>query len=318
MIPRLALLSFLFFFTCLAGSLAQAAPSKSKSTTTVVDVFDANRNWVASFTKGASTVLLAGPTRTFTESTAPYPVTHAFWVRTLPSPFVRRVDKAWLEMALAANHAGLPDILDNAMQYVEGAPPVLDGTLQIAGDASYGPLLPDGTRQEGSDFNDYLGLTWPYPDGRLDPPEPAQFGCLDCSGFMRMVWGYRHSFVGSGYADSIPLCLDPLADGSALPRRSFEMCAYAPGVLVIPNSGKQVTNFAPLMPGDLVFFDASSDDGSQIDHVGMYLGLDAAGNYRFVSSRKSIDGPTLGDYRGASILDGSGLYARGFRAARRL
>jgi hypothetical protein len=35
-------------------------------------------------------------------------------------------------------------------------------------------------------------------------------------------------------------------------------------------------------------------------------------------SRKSIDGPTLGDYSGKSILNGAGLYATAFRASRRL
>jgi cell wall-associated NlpC family hydrolase len=73
-----------------------------------------------------------------------------------------------------------------------------------------------------------------------------------------------------------------------------------------------------LSPGDLVFFDAATNDGTQIDHVGMYLGTDEGGNYRFVSSRKSINGPTMGDYSGKSILNGSGLYATSFRAARRL
>jgi hypothetical protein len=68
----------------------------------------------------------------------------------------------------------------------------------------------------------------------------------------------------------------------------------------------------------LVFFDAAADDGKQIDHVGIYLGRDAGGNHRFVSSRKSINGPTLGDYNGRSILNGTGLYAKAFRAARRL
>jgi hypothetical protein len=67
-----------------------------------------------------------------------------------------------------------------------------------------------------------------------------------------------------------------------------------------------------------VFFDADPGDGARIDHVGIYLGVDAGGRHRFVSSRKGINGPTLGDYRGASLLDGAGLYARAFRASRRL
>jgi cell wall-associated NlpC family hydrolase len=283
-----------------------------------VDVCDGSRQWIATFTKGASTVVLAGPTRTFNERTAASSVTHPFWVRTLPEPFSGTVDYRWLKAALAANQAGVPDIFEIAMEYIEGAPPIMDGDLQTGGDAAYGPLLADGTREEGSDFNDYLGVNWSYPSGQVDAQELDQFGSLDCSGFMRMVWGFRHSFEGSGYVDAIPLCLAPIAERTGLPRRSFEICTSGPGILVIPNSGTQVTDFAPLMPGDLVFFDASTNDGTQIDHVGMYLGVDAAGKHRFISSRKSINGPTLGDYAGASILEGTGLYARSFRAARRL
>ena len=55
--------------------------------------------------------------------------------------------------------------------------------------------------------------------------------------------------------------------------------------------------------------------------VGLFLGVDSAGYHRFISSRKSINGPTLGDYKGRSILEpvnGTGLYAHAFRAVRRL
>jgi hypothetical protein len=52
--------------------------------------------------------------------------------------------------------------------------------------------------------------------------------------------------------------------------------------------------------------------------VGIYLGRDTGGNYRFLSSRKSINGPILGDYNGKSVLNGTGTYARAFRAARRV
>jgi hypothetical protein len=73
-----------------------------------------------------------------------------------------------------------------------------------------------------------------------------------------------------------------------------------------------------LQTGDLVFFDADPSDDPAIDHVGMFLGRDEAGRSRFISSRKSPNGPTLGDVHGASLLDGTGLYARSFRSARRL
>jgi len=50
----------------------------------------------------------------------------------------------------------------------------------------------------------------------------------------------------------------------------------------------------------------------------MYLGVDSGGHHRFVSSRKTANGPTLGDLGGKSLLDGTGHYAVSFRAARRL
>ena len=67
-----------------------------------------------------------------------------------------------------------------------------------------------------------------------------------------------------------------------------------------------------------MFFDVEDNDGDRIDHVGMYLGVDIAGARRFISSRKTANGPTLADTGGRSILNGTGTFARGFRAARRL
>ena len=213
------------------------------------------------------------------------------------------MDESWLERSLADR---TPDVLARAAQYLEGAPAVFDSSgLQIAGDADYGPLQSDGTRQEGSDFNDYLGVPWTY-GAYVDQPESAQFHSLDCSGYMRMVWGYR---------TGLPLTLAP---NGGIPRRAFEMLDGAPGVVTIPNKGSQATADGRLSPGDLVFFDAATDDGAQIDHVGMYLGVDSGGRHRFISSRKTVNGPTLGDVGGKSLLDGTGFYATRFRAARRL
>ena len=84
-----------------------------------------------------------------------------------------------------------------------------------------------------------------------------------------------------------------------------------------PDQGTQVTDLGGLLPGDLVFFDASTDDGAQIDHVGIFVGQDQAGHYRFISSRKTPNGPTLGDLGARSVLDGTGFYAAAFRAVRR-
>ena len=272
--------------------------------------------WAGTLTLGASTVTLAGPSRTFAEETTPHTVSHSTWVRTLPAPFDGEVDLAWLAEALTANETGVPDILTLAMQYTHGAPAIFDGNMQIAGESAYGPTK-DGKRQEGSDFSDYLGVTWNYPGGISDPPEHGQFRCLDCSGFIRMIWGFRHSLEGRGHVDCIPLGLAPSPDRSAIPRRANEIYGSSPGVIVIENAGSPVEDAALLGAGDLVFFDADEEDGPRLDHVGMYLGLDDGENARFISSRKTRNGPTLGDVAGASILNGNGLYARSFRAARR-
>lgn len=278
---------------------------------------------VAVFTPGCYTVTLAGPSRTFSETfvrdgqTRTVSVTHGTWVRAAPGPVDAVIDERWLSLALAANEAETPDALALAMEYVKDAPAVFEGDLQFAGDASYGPLLPDGTRDEGSDFNDYLGLPWLYPTEPRDRPEATQKRCLDCSGFMRMVWGYRLALPGSGYPGALPLSVRPRG-GSTLPRRAFEMAADAPGLVLVPDQGVQVTDFGALDVGDLVFFDVETNDGTQLDHVGMYLGIDADGHRRFISSRKTADGPTLGDVGGRSVLDGHGTFAEAFRAVRRL
>jgi len=135
---------------------------------------------------------------------------------------------------------------------------------------------------------------------------------------MRMVWGYRHNFSSSDYADAIPLSLKIKPDINTIPRRACQICLGAPGITIVPNGGVIVSEFSKLGIGDLVFFDADEDDCSTIDHVGMFMGLDTADKHRFISSRKSINGPTMSDFRGKSVLEGTGLYAQSFRAVRRL
>jgi hypothetical protein len=125
-------------------------------------------------TNGAYTVTLAGPVRTFSEPTAAQTVTHAVWVRTLPAPFDGKVNTPWLTHALKANKKAVPDVLAIAMQYIAKAPAIFEDDLQIAGDAFYGPLK-DGKREERSDFNDYLGVEWMYPE-KVDKPEKRRPG----------------------------------------------------------------------------------------------------------------------------------------------
>ncbi|WP_119299965.1 C40 family peptidase [Dongia deserti] len=123
---------------------------------------------------------------------------------------------------------------------------------------------------------------------------------MDCSGYVRMVYGYRSKMA---------LCRAPRDDHAAIPRRAHEMASHAPGVRVPRDEA---------VPGDLMFFNTDADDGPRIDHVGIYLGCDTKGHRRFLSSRKRADGPTMGDTGGKSILDGDGLYANAFCEARRL
>lgn len=265
-------------------------------------VKDSSGTLLATYTDGSRSVVLTGPARTFAESTTSATVRTTSWVRLLPSPSQGQVDTAWLASALVDRS---PDVLTTAVQYVTGAPTTTttDGSL-LSSDASYGPLV-DGSRQEGSDWNDYLQVGATY-DGTTDSPEPSQAGSLDCSGFVRMVFGRR-----SGY----PMALTP--DGVRLPRRAVQMHSAGPGTLVL-DSPTRPTSLSSLLAGDLVLFDASTDDGTLVDHVGIYLGKDSAGHPRFVSSRKTVDGPTMGDVGGRSTLSGTGLYATSLRAVRRL
>jgi hypothetical protein len=101
-------------------------------------------------------VTLSDGERTFTEPNAKDPVISRVWVRLLPAPFNGIVDENWLSHVLD-DHS--PDILAIAMQYIAGARPITDSNgLQFAGNASYGPVAADDTREEGGDFNDYLGI----------------------------------------------------------------------------------------------------------------------------------------------------------------
>lgn len=305
---RLARTSFVMVVVVAASLLGLSSPTsaatKEVTSGSVTTVTDAG-GWSATFTRGARTVTVRGPQRTLGEPGVSPTVTSNIWVRILPKAFAGSVNYSWLKKAQADRS---PDVLATALQYVAQAPAIRDSTgLQIAGDAQYGPLQVDGTRAEGSDFNDYLGVSWTYPTG-TDKPEPDQFRSLDCSGFVRMIFGYRLQ---------MPLNIVPDA-GVSIPRRAFEVAAQAPGKVMVANSGTQAAVTNNIRPGDLVFFDAATDDGTQIDHVGIYLGLDNSGDARFISSRKTPNGPTLGDQGAVSTISGTGFYARAFRMDRRL
>src|SRR4029453_6051410 len=161
----------------------------------------------------------------------------------------------------------------------------------------------------------YSHLTVPV----IDSPEASQQSCLDCSGFVRIVFGYH---LG------IPMSLQEVADlnGLNLPRRSVQIASGGPGILIAEASGAPPT-LTGLQIGDVVAVkaetadDHSCEDADDVeendDHVGIYVGRDPAGNDLFISSRKTANGPTIGSLGGPSYLNGEGFLAVALRRIRR-
>ncbi|MCF1594590.1 C40 family peptidase [Streptomyces muensis] len=240
-------------------------------------------------------------------------ITHSTWVRLLPEPF----DGTWtaaLEQRIRA-WAGdtSPDALTYSSMYRPFAPPVTDPARQnrqVLGESGYSELLDTGLREVGADFHEYMGLPWTFPSGEsAQTPDPKWVRHLDCSGFVRMVYGYH---LG------VPMSLDPdPAHPGFLPRTSQQQAAAGPGIIVA-----RTTDTPPpldaLRIGDLLFWN-DPDDGA-VSHTGIYMGRDQHGKHRFVSSRKTPNGPTIADIGGKSIIDGtaSDLYTDQLRVIRRL
>lgn len=275
---------------------------------------------VATFTDGARTAVLTGPGRTFAEPrTTDAEVVTNSWVRLLPQAWARGAEqsdwfKTWLKSRLGSRD---PDILATAFDYIAGAPARTTAAgVTYSGAAHYGPDVPGDfgpAREEkgrmGSDFYDYLGLPWTFPDGVTRRPEKDRRRSVDCSGYVRLVYGYRSGLLLNS-RDS--------PAGSGL-QRTADAIAHGPlGIPVIPLADRSPDIIQGLQPGDLVFFRTRELAGGRIGHIGIYLGLDTADHPRFISSRKNANGPTMGDKGGTSRLDGDGYYAQGLRGARRL
>jgi cell wall-associated NlpC family hydrolase len=250
----------------------------------------------------------------------PPTVTHGDWVRVLPEPF----DGTWTTQLeqMIRGWAGscAPDVLAHAAMFLGGAPAVTAGAgpaqgKQVLGEAGYGYLDPQGYRYEGADFHEYMNVGWTFPDGTYTGPSSKQVGNLDCSGYTRMVYGYHMG---------VPLAAGADTSGDRIPRKSRDIADHAPGVLVDRTDGTAPPAATLLQPGDLVLFNADSGDDDAatgtvtVDHVGIYLGKDAAGKRRFFSSRKTVNGPTMSDLGGASLLDGTGTYATRLHTVRRI
>ncbi|MEY9848748.1 cell wall-associated NlpC family hydrolase [Streptacidiphilus sp. BW17] len=281
---------------------------------------DASGNQLAVFTDGARTVVLRGPSRTFSEPrTTDATVTTEAWVRLLPSEWKQGEEKsAWFAQWFPRTlNDTSPDVFAVAFEYSSaGAKDQYNAQgVRFAGTAHFGPRNPKVSgpldfayHAEQSDFYDYLGIPWTFPDGTQVQPEKARYGDVDCSGFQRLLWGYRMGMPMHNTDTT----------GVGLPRRAFAIAAYGPGVLLIPNTGTQATDLSVLQPGDLVFFGILKGQPDVIDHCGFYMGPDSNGRPRFYSSRSAANGPTMGDLAGHALLDGTDFYARGFRGARRL
>ncbi|MGW6398566.1 C40 family peptidase [Streptomyces sp. NPDC055134] len=276
---------------------------------------------LATFTDSARTATLKGPSRTFTEpaNTKSRVVTED-WVRLMPEPWRKGAEKEkwfkdWFKEFYGSEE---DDIFAFAFQYLEGAPVKKDDEgIAYGGDASFGPINPNGSegndlRDELSDFYDYLGIPYTFRDGVTQQPETKRARSVDCSGFQRLVWGYRARY---------PL-MSSDKSGDGLPRTANGMARSDVGADVIPLKGvgaaDRPKSIDVLQPGDLVFFKLDARTNQRLDHVGLYMGHDTDGHMIFVSSREEVNGPTIGDKGGTSRLDGNGYYASTLRSAKRL
>ncbi|MEV1286593.1 NlpC/P60 family protein [Micromonospora sp. NPDC049679] len=278
------------------------------------EIMDSSGNPVAIMTDGARTAHIYGPPRTFDEPRFTRAKVHTkLWVRLAPQAWQAGAEsqKWFTDWLAAARNDRSPDVLAIAREYMIGAPAKKDNEgRQYSGDASFGPLSaddPDG-RDEASDFYDYLGVRWEFPDGKKQRPSPERKLAIDCSGFLRMVYGYRLGYPLRGTNTA----------GEGLPRRAYAMAEVGPGAQLMPNSGQRAQGVDRLLPGDLLFFNAGPVLDGHIEHSGMYLGRDDRGHPRFMSSRAQADGPTMGDLAGESTLDGRGYWAERWRTARRI
>lgn len=244
---------------------------------------------------------------------SPPTVTHRTWVRVLPDAFSGTWTDALAVQVRAWAVDSTPDALAYAAMLITGAPAVTSPALsgkQIYGQSQYGPLNTDGTRIEFSDWNDYSGMGWTYPNGEVRTFPHGSItisNCLDCSGFVRMIYGRNMG---------IPMSFDLNYDGLNLPRRSADIGPTGPGTIIANTTGSP-PSLTSLQIGDYLGFSLSDATDGELTHSGIYLGLDTGGNPRFISSRKVCNGPTMSDLGGASLLNGAGTYASGLRTIRR-
>lgn len=277
-------------------------------------VVDGSGKEVARFTDSARTAVIQGKERTIEEAqSTDARVTTTSYVRVMPQPYARGVeDKGWFQDWFAkAIEDEAPDALEVGTQYFANAEEIRDENgLRIAGDADFGPENHmEGNRKVGSDFNDFLEIKVAFPDDSVDRPEKKQRNALDSAGFLRIVYGYRLGYPMYGGDRK----------GEGLQRQVDGLYENGPGVLLAKDTGAPPSLQGisdSLLPGDVLMF--TNDEEPGLDHAAIYIGRDDKGHHRFMSSREANNGPTMGDVAGASIIDGQDLFARNFRAVRRI
>ncbi|MEV5974619.1 hypothetical protein [Streptomyces sp. NPDC051921] len=235
-------------------------------------------------------------------------ITHDTWVRVLPEPFAGTWTPAVEQQIRAWAGDTSPDALAYASMFLPFAPAVTDparGGAQVLGTSRYSkPDATTGLREVGADFYEYMWIGWTF-DAMTTPvtkvpkeEDKDRFkGSLDCSGFVRMVYGYHMG---------IPMVLDDEVDRDKqkLPRTSHVQAHHGPGVK-IADGGTGAPPLDGLRIGDTLFWDTDETSDLVGGHIGIYLGVDQNGHKRFVSSRKTPNGPTLADVGGASVVGGA-------------
>ena len=310
-----------------AGAACTVAATFKYATSGDVTTASINSTVVAWFTKGAYTVRMTGPSRTFSAGVTSVPsVTTTMWIRTLTTPFDpvtmgTTARSAWLNAARIVNCVtGTSDILAVAYEYIEGA----------SKDAGYA---------NGADYHDFLGIPWDPIDANIIAADTTQHGKIDCSGYLRLIFGQHANFLYNGVEAKIPMSL--YVKGT-LTRSSKDQYQSGPGKILVPfrtqptgatafNGTPTATELAAIEVGDIVFFDSSCDyavstpscgaDWTSIGHTGIYVGRDTLNNARFLSSRSTANGPTVANTGGWSVFNNatgiSGTYPKRFRGARR-
>lgn len=269
---------------------------------------------VASMTDDARTVVVYGKWRTLAEPQfgGPSVDTNAY-VYLLPRAWRAGAQKqpwftTWLQGTI--DHPKR-DIFGIAKQYFDRAPALTNSEgVRYAGDASFGPANPNDPigRDQLNDFYDYLGTSWKFGNGKVKQPVKRRYGDVDCSGFVRLVYGYRAGYPLSDDSGDVP---------NGLPRHVKQISTQGTGVTIVPNTGVRPKSFSKLQPGDLLIFD-NDPTSPGLDHIAIFMGKDTAGHYRFMSSRSKVNGPTMSDVGGPSYLDSQGLYPSSWRMAIRL